>query len=68
MAAYSVKLKVRCDSQGCVKRATEEVFDTWNGQRGIYCTPHAKAWVKKWNDGFNKAPHNGRVDDRINGG
>ena len=61
MAAYSTPLRVQCDYRGCSKRATDEVFDTWNGKRGIYCAPHAKAWVKRWNAEFEKAPHDGRA-------
>ena len=54
MPAYSLPLKVRCDQRFCTKRATETVFDHWNGKRGIYCAAHAKRWVKDWNDDLHK--------------
>ncbi len=59
MPAYSLPLKVSCDKRGCPKRATYKVFDTWNGERGIFCAPHAQQWVKEWNREYQKNPHDG---------
>jgi hypothetical protein len=60
MPAYSIQLKVKCDKPSCTKRASMKVFDTWNGERGIYCSTHAKQWVVDWNRQYEKHPHDGR--------
>ena len=59
MPAYSVPLRTSCEKRECIKRATRKVFDTWNGERGIYCTRHAEEWVKEWNEEYKKDPHDG---------
>lgn len=49
MPAYSRPLETRCQAEGCARRATHEVFDTWNRHHGNFCTSHAGARVKRLN-------------------
>ena len=47
MTAYSVPFKTGCDQRGCVARATEEVFNTYNHSLGTFCARHAKLRVRE---------------------
>lgn len=50
MPAYMKARPMYCDNPICHKRATQEVFDAWNGPRGIFCVKHANALVKYLNE------------------
>jgi hypothetical protein len=51
MSAHSRALQIYCEKSGCVHRAVEEVFNTYNARQGVYCKRHAAAHVKLLREG-----------------
>jgi hypothetical protein len=43
MAAHTRSLEFDCGAPGCAKKATVEVFTTWNDPIGKYCKPHGES-------------------------
>ena len=55
MSAHARPIKVQCDTRGCVKHATWEVFNTYNAALGRYCTRHANEKVMELKRGERTA-------------
>ena len=46
MGAHSRPFSTQCSASYCTKRATEEVFNTYNSPQGVFCKKHATERVK----------------------
>jgi len=51
MSAHSRPYQTQCIKSYCTKRATEEVFNTYNAPQGVFCKKHAAELVKQLQDG-----------------
>ena len=51
MAAHSRPFNTYCTEPGCYRRATEEVFNTFNARQGVYCKTHAAKRVAILHEG-----------------
>lgn len=50
MPAHKRELaRTRCVHPGCDKKATFEVYNTFNSPVGCYCSPHADSMVSRLN-------------------
>jgi hypothetical protein len=47
--AYLRTLARVCDTSGCLRLATVEVVNRWNGSNGVFCPRHGKAEVARAN-------------------
>lgn len=55
MAAHTRTIVFYCAESGCAKRATVEVYTTWNDPMGKYCAPHGEAYAKRLRAADEKA-------------
>lgn len=53
MPAHTRKIYPRLCAT-CRKKATVEVFNTYNATHGDYCTTHGNALVKRLNDEYER--------------
>ena len=51
MSAHARPLDLVCWKVGCGRRATDEVFNTYNASQGKFCKKHAAERVKLLQEG-----------------